>query len=100
MLLQESVLPLPRILLRVYGSMCTSRHINELAGKPPMCMPVPCFNVINGGVHAGNFLAFQVCTLRWGERMGVCVCVCERYFQVVVSKIFYFHPAPLEHDPF
>jgi len=35
------------------------RHINELAGKPPMCMPVPCFNVINGGVHAGNYLAFQ-----------------------------------------
>ena len=34
-------------------------HINELAGKPPMCMPVPCFNVINGGVHAGNYLAFQ-----------------------------------------
>ena len=24
-----------------------------------MCMPVPCFKVINGGVHAGNYLAFQ-----------------------------------------
>lgn len=35
------------------------RHINDLAGKPKMIMPVPCFNVINGGVHAGNFLAFQ-----------------------------------------
>jgi len=34
-------------------------HINELAGKPKMSMPVPCFNVINGGEHAGNFLAFQ-----------------------------------------
>ncbi|CAE7202631.1 ENO2 [Symbiodinium microadriaticum] len=35
------------------------KHINEIAGKPLMSMPVPCFNVINGGVHAGNFLAFQ-----------------------------------------
>merc|ERR1712113_920654 len=35
------------------------KHINEIAGKPKMSMPVPCFNVINGGVHAGNFLAFQ-----------------------------------------
>merc|ERR1712039_798485 len=34
-------------------------YINELAGGPKMTMPVPCFNVINGGVHAGNFLAFQ-----------------------------------------
>merc|ERR1740122_909270 len=24
-----------------------------------MVMPVPCFNVINGGVHAGNYLPFQ-----------------------------------------
>merc|ERR1719438_580421 len=30
-----------------------------LAGSPTMVMPVPCFNVINGGVHAGNFLAPQ-----------------------------------------
>jgi len=35
------------------------RYINELAGSPKMSMPVPCFNVINGGVHAGNYLAFQ-----------------------------------------
>jgi len=34
-------------------------HINQLAGQPKMVMPVPCFNVINGGEHAGNFLAFQ-----------------------------------------
>lgn len=34
-------------------------YINQLAGGPKMIMPVPCFNVINGGVHAGNFLAFQ-----------------------------------------
>ncbi|QDZ23962.1 enolase [Chloropicon primus] len=40
------------------------RHINDLAAKAigepvRMVMPVPCLNVINGGVHAGNLLAFQ-----------------------------------------
>jgi len=34
-------------------------HINELAGKPKMLLPVPSFNVINGGSHAGNNLAMQ-----------------------------------------
>lgn len=35
-------------------------HLAELAGtKPPYVMPVPCMNVINGGSHAGNALAFQ-----------------------------------------
>jgi len=36
-------------------------HIAELAGNPTdkMCMPVPSFNVINGGSHAGNKLAMQ-----------------------------------------
>jgi len=35
------------------------RHINDLAGKPKMRLPVPAFNVINGGSHAGNKLAMQ-----------------------------------------
>jgi len=36
------------------------RHIGDLAGnKDHMTLPVPCFNVINGGSHAGNKLAFQ-----------------------------------------
>jgi len=36
------------------------RHIAELAGNGgKMVLPVPCFNVINGGSHAGNKLAFQ-----------------------------------------
>ncbi|EJU02537.1 enolase [Dacryopinax primogenitus] len=36
------------------------QHLAELAGVvPPYVMPVPCFNVINGGAHAGNKLAFQ-----------------------------------------
>merc|ERR1719393_581939 len=37
------------------------KHIAELAGNPidKMYMPVPAFNVINGGSHAGNKLAMQ-----------------------------------------
>ncbi|KAG8920417.1 hypothetical protein FRC00_010070, partial [Tulasnella sp. 408] len=32
----------------------------EVAGvKPPYVLPTPCFNVINGGSHAGNKLPFQ-----------------------------------------
>mmetsp|Transcript_56944 Transcript_56944/g.68496 ORF Transcript_56944/g.68496 Transcript_56944/m.68496 type:complete len:479 (-) Transcript_56944:52-1488(-) len=37
------------------------KHIADLAGntEEKFTMPVPCFNVINGGSHAGNKLAFQ-----------------------------------------
>ena len=36
------------------------RHFADLAGNPnPTVLPTPCFNVINGGEHAGNKLAFQ-----------------------------------------
>jgi enolase len=36
------------------------KHIGDLAGNTePVVLPVPCFNVINGGSHAGNKLAFQ-----------------------------------------
>merc|ERR1712028_218454 len=36
------------------------RHFADLAGNAgPMTLPIPCFNVINGGSHAGNKLAFQ-----------------------------------------
>jgi len=36
------------------------KHFADLAGNSgPMVLPVPCFNVINGGSHAGNKLAFQ-----------------------------------------
>jgi len=35
-------------------------HVAVLAGNPdPTLLPIPCFNVINGGEHAGNKLAFQ-----------------------------------------
>ena len=36
------------------------QHIADLAGVKEVMMPVPAFNVINGGSHAGNKLAMQV----------------------------------------
>jgi enolase len=35
------------------------KHIADLAGFEKVIMPVPSFNVINGGSHAGNALAMQ-----------------------------------------
>jgi len=35
------------------------RHLADLAGNKEIRLPVPAFNVINGGAHAGNRLAFQ-----------------------------------------
>ncbi|XP_071623282.1 alpha-enolase isoform X2 [Heliangelus exortis] len=35
------------------------RHIADLAGNTDVILPVPAFNVINGGSHAGNKLAMQ-----------------------------------------
>ncbi|NXM76049.1 ENOB enolase, partial [Serilophus lunatus] len=35
------------------------QHIANLAGNTELILPVPAFNVINGGSHAGNKLAMQ-----------------------------------------
>ena len=35
------------------------KHIANLAGNDDIVMPVPSFNIINGGSHAGNKLAMQ-----------------------------------------
>ncbi|KAK1406395.1 hypothetical protein QVD17_41692 [Tagetes erecta] len=35
------------------------KHIANLAGNKSLVLPVPAFNVINGGSHAGNKLAMQ-----------------------------------------
>ena len=35
------------------------KHLGDLAGNTEMLLPMPCFNVINGGVHSGNYLAPQ-----------------------------------------
>lgn len=38
---------------------CNYRYIADLAGNTNIILPVPAFNVINGGSHAGNKLAMQ-----------------------------------------
>lgn len=35
------------------------KHLADLAGNADIVLPVPAFNVINGGSHAGNKLAMQ-----------------------------------------
>ncbi|MCP5180996.1 MAG: phosphopyruvate hydratase [Pseudomonadales bacterium] len=35
------------------------RHINQLFGAPPMTMPVPMMNILNGGEHADNNIDIQ-----------------------------------------
>ena len=35
------------------------KHIADLAGNSKLVLPVPSFNIINGGSHAGNALAMQ-----------------------------------------
>uniref|UniRef100_A0A2N9IC10 phosphopyruvate hydratase n=1 Tax=Fagus sylvatica TaxID=28930 RepID=A0A2N9IC10_FAGSY len=41
------------------------KHIANLAGNKKLVLPVPAFNVINGGSHAGNKLAMQACFLKF-----------------------------------
>eukprot|EP00662_Eupelagonemidae_sp_cell21_P013322 gene13322-33652_t len=68
------------------------QYLAKLAGNEGgMRLPVPCFNVINGGSHAGNKLPFQeymVCPVgapnfRESVRMG-----CEIYhkLQGIIKK--------------
>lgn len=35
------------------------QNIASLTQKDDKAFPIPCFNVINGGVHAGNLIPFQ-----------------------------------------
>jgi len=35
------------------------RHLNTLAGSPPLQLPVPMMNIINGGAHADNNVDMQ-----------------------------------------
>ncbi|KAL0336976.1 UNVERIFIED_CONTAM: Enolase [Sesamum calycinum] len=43
------------------------KHIANLAGNKKLVLPVPAFNVINGGSHAGNKLAMQACLLAYAS---------------------------------
>lgn len=49
----------PGCLLRVFQKVSLYRHIADLVGLKELILPVPAFNVINGGSHAGNKLAMQ-----------------------------------------
>ncbi|XP_018328188.1 enolase-like [Agrilus planipennis] len=35
------------------------RHVSDLAGNRTFVLPVPCFNVITGGIQAGNKIPFE-----------------------------------------
>merc|ERR1719421_2396233 len=68
------------------------QHIAELAGNDKgMVLPVPCFNVINGGSHAGNKLAFQeyfiipvgAKTFKEAMRIG---CECYHTLKGIIKK--------------
>merc|ERR1719169_75363 len=69
-------------------------HIAELAGNDQtLTLPVPCFNVINGGSHAGNKLAFQedfiipvgAETFKEAMRIG---CECYHTLKGIIKKKF------------
>nr|GME13434.1 enolase [Ipomoea batatas] len=45
------------------------KHIANLAGNKKLVLPVPAFNVINGGSHAGNKLAMQASSAYDSPRM-------------------------------
>jgi len=70
------------------------KHFADLAGNTgPMVLPVPCFNVINGGSHAGNKLAFQeyfiipvgAKTFKEAMRIG---CECYHTLKSIIKKKF------------
>mmetsp|Transcript_105303 Transcript_105303/g.209299 ORF Transcript_105303/g.209299 Transcript_105303/m.209299 type:complete len:461 (-) Transcript_105303:309-1691(-) len=70
------------------------RYIAKLAGNTgPMVLPIPCFNVINGGSHAGNKLAFQeyfiipvgATTFKEAMRIG---CECYHTLKNIIKKKF------------
>ena len=42
-----------------YKNLPLYQYCAELAGTKGVVLPIPCFNVINGGSHAGNMLAMQ-----------------------------------------
>merc|ERR1719382_924946 len=77
-----------------YQGMPLYKYIATLAGNTgPMVLPVPCFNVINGGSHAGNKLAFQeyfiipvgAPTFKEAIRIG---CECYHTLKGIIKKKF------------
>jgi enolase len=70
------------------------KHVADISGNPdPKVLPLPCFNVINGGSHAGNKLAFQeyfICpvgaeSFKEAMRIG---CECYHTLKGIIKKKF------------
>ena len=67
-------------------------YINELAGGPPMRLPVPMMNILNGGVHADNNLDIQefmiqpVSQASFSEALRCGVEIFHRLKQVLASR--------------
>ncbi|PHT71685.1 Enolase [Capsicum annuum] len=67
------------------------KHIADLAGNKKLVLPVPAFNVINGGSHAGNKLAMQefmilpvgAATFKEAMKMG---CEVYHHLKAVIKK--------------
>ncbi|KAM7437407.1 Enolase [Porites harrisoni] len=68
------------------------RHIADLAGNKEVILPVPAFNVINGGSHAGNKFAMQEFMLlptgasSFSEAMRMGVEIYQKLKSVVKTK--------------
>lgn len=63
------------------------RHIADLAGNKELVLPVPAFNVINGGSHAGNKLAMQEFMLL---PTGMCANILIMVSFIMLSVNWYF----------
>merc|ERR1719238_1497909 len=69
------------------------KYVAKIAGNDKLVLPVPCFNVINGGSHAGNKLAFQeyfiipvgASTFKEAMRIG---CECYHNLKSILKKKF------------
>uniref|UniRef100_M1ARI6 phosphopyruvate hydratase n=1 Tax=Solanum tuberosum TaxID=4113 RepID=M1ARI6_SOLTU len=60
------------------------KHIANLAGNKKLVLPVPAFNVINGGSHAGNKLAMQASSsFKEAMKMG---CEVYHHLKAVIKK--------------
>lgn len=63
------------------------RHIADLAGTKKIVLPVPAFNVINGGSHAGNKLAMQEFMILPVVCAHDLVCVCSLMNRVPLTSL-------------
>ena len=65
------------------------KHINEIAGTPPMSLPLPMMNVLNGGKHAtdsSDFQEYMIIPLR-AKTYAQAVQVGSEVFQALKKQI-------------